>query len=170
MARIDYERKPHKCAYSVCERPALPHGKVCEFHGIAYREQRNKERTEKKKSEKARGKAADPSHQAEHFSAHTDPPRPIKFWPTGNRIQDRLVFMATLKLSTGIAIQSEQIQQVEYYPRGSLFMSSLDFLYIRTTSGTTRITGRGAAQDADAIEQAGVRIYRRPVDDVSRAS
>jgi hypothetical protein len=78
--------------------------------------------------------------------------------------------MATLKLSTGIAIQSEQIQQVEYYPRGSLFMSSLDFLYIRTTSGTTRISGRGATQDADAIEQAGVRVYRRPVDDVSRAS
>jgi hypothetical protein len=50
MARIDYERKLHKCAYSVCERPALPHGKVSEFHGIAYREQWNKERTEKRKS------------------------------------------------------------------------------------------------------------------------
>jgi hypothetical protein len=77
--------------------------------------------------------------------------------------------MATVKLSTGIAIQSEQIQQVEYYPGGSLFVSSLDFLYIRTTTGTTRISGRGAAQDAHAIEQAGVRIYRRAIPDVPRA-
>lgn len=77
--------------------------------------------------------------------------------------------MPALKLSTGIAIQSEHIQQVEYYPGGSLFISSLDFLYIRTTTGTTRITGRGAAQDADAIEQAGVRVYRRPMhSDVAR--
>jgi hypothetical protein len=79
-------------------------------------------------------------------------------------MQDRLVLMAALKLSTGIAIQSEHIQQVEYYPGGSLFMSSLDFLYIRTTTSTTRITGPSAAQDADTIEQAGVRVYRRPMD------
>lgn len=72
--------------------------------------------------------------------------------------------MAALNLSTGIAIQSDQIQQVEYYPGGSLFVSSLDFLYIRTTTGTTRITGPSAAQDADAIEQAGVYVYRRPMD------
>jgi hypothetical protein len=72
--------------------------------------------------------------------------------------------MAALKLSRGIAIQSEDIQQVEYFPGGSLFASSLDFLYIRTTAGTTRIVGRNAAQDADAIEQAGVRVYRRPMD------
>jgi hypothetical protein len=71
--------------------------------------------------------------------------------------------MAALKLSTGIAIQSEDIQQAEYFPGGSLFVSSLDFLYIRTTTGTTRISGRSAAQDADAIEQAGVRLYRRPM-------
>jgi hypothetical protein len=48
MARADYERKPQKCAYGPCERPALPHGKVCEFHGLAYREQRNKERAQKR--------------------------------------------------------------------------------------------------------------------------
>ena len=81
--------------------------------------------------------------------------------------------MAAIKLSTGIALQSEHIQQVEYYPSGSLWISTVingltaprdqDFLYIRTTTGTTRITGRGAAQDADAIEQAGVRVYRRPM-------
>jgi hypothetical protein len=67
MARIDYERTPQKCAYSLCERPTLPRGKVCEFHGIAYREQRNKERTAKRKREKARESAADLSHKAELF-------------------------------------------------------------------------------------------------------
>jgi hypothetical protein len=65
MARIDYERTAQKCAYSLCERPALAHGKVCEFHGIAYREQRNKERTEKRKREKARQSVADLSHKPE---------------------------------------------------------------------------------------------------------
>jgi hypothetical protein len=88
--------------------------------------------------------------------------------------------MAAIKLSTGIAMQSEHIQQVEYYPSGSLWISSFvngftvlrdnDFLYIRTTTGSTRITGRGAAQDADAIEQAGVRVYRRPMPAILRAS
>jgi hypothetical protein len=88
--------------------------------------------------------------------------------------------MAAIKLSTGIEMQSEHIQQVEYYPSGSLWISSFvngftllrdnDFLYIRTTTGTTRITGRGAAQDADAIEQAGVRVYRRPMPAILHAS
>ena len=88
--------------------------------------------------------------------------------------------MATLKLSTGIEIQSQHIQQVEYYPSGSLWISAVvngstalrdqDFLYIRATTGTTRIIGRGAAQDADAIERAGVRVYRRPMPAVLRAS
>ena len=88
--------------------------------------------------------------------------------------------MATLKLSTGIEIQSQHIQQVEYYPSGSLWISTVvnglteshdrDFLYIRTTMGTTRIMGRGAAQDADAIERAGVRVYRRLMPAVLRAS
>jgi hypothetical protein len=85
--------------------------------------------------------------------------------------------MAAIKLSTGIAMQSEHIQQVEYYPGGSLWISSFvngftvlrdnAFLYIRTTTGSTRITG---AQDADAIEQAGVRVYRRPMPAILRAS
>jgi hypothetical protein len=76
--------------------------------------------------------------------------------------------MAALKLSTGIAIQSEHIQKVEYFPGGSLFISceftplaDQHFLYIRTVTGTVRVTGRGAAQDAETIEQAGVRVYRR---------
>jgi hypothetical protein len=76
--------------------------------------------------------------------------------------------MAALKLSTGVAIQSDHIQEVEYYPGGSLWLScgftelaDQHFLYIRTSTGTTRVMGRGAAQDVDTIEQAGVRVYRR---------
>jgi hypothetical protein len=76
--------------------------------------------------------------------------------------------MASLKLSTGIEMQSDQIQHVEYYPGGSLWMScgftalaDQHFLYIRTATTTIRVAGRGAAQDADTIEQAGVRVYRR---------
>jgi hypothetical protein len=85
--------------------------------------------------------------------------------------------MAALKLSTGIEMQSDQIQIVEYYPGGSLWMSSgftaladQHFLYIRTATGTVRVTGRGAAQDADTIEQAGVRVYRRRTLPVLRQS
>jgi hypothetical protein len=76
--------------------------------------------------------------------------------------------MAALKLSTGIEMQSDQIQKVEYYPGGSLWMScgftalaDQHFLYIRTVTGTVRVTGCGAVQDADTIEEAGVRVYRR---------
>jgi hypothetical protein len=76
--------------------------------------------------------------------------------------------MAVLKLSTGIEMQSDQIRQVEYYPGGSLWIScgftalaDQHFLYIRTATGTVRVMGHGAAQDADTIEQAGVRVYRR---------
>ncbi|MGI9071521.1 MAG: hypothetical protein ACR2JB_09470 [Bryobacteraceae bacterium] len=85
--------------------------------------------------------------------------------------------MAALKLSTGIHMQSDQIQQVEYYPGGSLWIScgftelaDQHFLYIRTVTGTVRVTGRGAAQDADTIEQAGVRVYRRRMPVVLRQS
>jgi hypothetical protein len=85
--------------------------------------------------------------------------------------------MAALKLSTGIEMQCDQIQQVEYYPGGSLWMScgftalaDQHFLYIRTATGTVRVTGRGAAQDVDTIEQAGVPVYRRRMPPVLRES
>jgi hypothetical protein len=85
--------------------------------------------------------------------------------------------MAALKLSTGIEMQSDQIQHVEYYPGGSLWMScgftalaDQHFLYIRTATGTIRLAGRGAAQDADTIERAGVRVYRRCMPRVLRES
>jgi hypothetical protein len=85
--------------------------------------------------------------------------------------------MAALKLSTGIEMQSDQIQNVEYYPGGSLWMScgftalaDQHFLYIRTVTGTVQVTGCGAAQDADTIEQAGVRVYRRRMPVVLRQS
>lgn len=82
----------------------------------------------------------------------------LSLWPCGS--------------STGIAIQSEQIRQVEYHPCGSLWINGLiegsaavrdtDFLYVRTSAGATHVSGTGASQDVDAIEQAGVRVYRRP--------
>jgi hypothetical protein len=85
--------------------------------------------------------------------------------------------MAALKLSTGGEIQSEQIQKVEYYAGGSLWMScgftelaDHTFLYIRTATGTIRVTGRRAAQDADTIEQAGVRVNRLCMPPILRES
>jgi hypothetical protein len=85
--------------------------------------------------------------------------------------------MAALKFSTGIEMQFDQIQQVEYYQGGSLWMNcgftalaDQHFLYIRTATGTIRVTGRGAAQDADTLEQAGVQVHRRRMPPVLRAS
>jgi hypothetical protein len=37
-----------------------------------------------------------------------------------------------------------------------------DFLYVRTVDGAARVRGMGAAQDAIALEEAGVRVYRSP--------
>jgi hypothetical protein len=39
-----------------------------------------------------------------------------------------------------------------------------DLLYIRTMDGAARICGSGAAKDAIALEQAGVKVYRPPKD------
>jgi hypothetical protein len=39
-----------------------------------------------------------------------------------------------------------------------------DFLYVRTVDGAARVRGKGAAQDATALEEAGVRVYRSPED------
>jgi hypothetical protein len=78
-----------------------------------------------------------------------------------------------LVLSTGVLVQSENVRHAEYYPQGSLrsdsYISGLliyhgqNFLYIRLRDGIAHVRGPGAAHDADALEQAGVRIYRRPM-------
>jgi hypothetical protein len=89
--------------------------------------------------------------------------------------------MPMLTLSTGNRVLSEQIQRAEYYKRGSLRSDALfnsllpeheaapethqeDFLYIQTINGAARIRGSGAAKDATALEQAGVKVYRPPKD------
>jgi hypothetical protein len=88
----------------------------------------------------------------------------------------------TLTLSTGVAVQSENVQQAAYYPRGSLRLDTLicamsagryrapetqkeNFLYIGTINGPVHVRGRNAEQDATALEQAGVKVYRPPKDD-----
>jgi len=89
--------------------------------------------------------------------------------------------MPTLTLSTGLRLQSEHVQRAEYYPRGSVRSNGLlnallsannavlptfeqDFLYIRTANGPAHVRGSDAALDATTLEQAGVRVYRRPLD------
>jgi hypothetical protein len=38
-----------------------------------------------------------------------------------------------------------------------------DFLYVRTIDGAVRVRGRDAAQNATALQEAGVRVYRSHV-------
>jgi hypothetical protein len=81
--------------------------------------------------------------------------------------------MPTLTLSTGDTLQTEGIRGAEFYPCGSLLNKASvnaiwvqreqDFLYIRTAKGSTHVRGSGAAQDATALEQAGIRVNRRPI-------
>jgi hypothetical protein len=40
-----------------------------------------------------------------------------------------------------------------------------NFLYIGTLNGPVHVRGRNAEQDATALEQAGVKVYRPPKDD-----
>ena len=88
--------------------------------------------------------------------------------------------MPQVILSNGVTVQSENIRHAEFYPRGSLrsdgFISGLlihhtqDFLFIRLSDGNTHIRGNGAGEDANALERAGVRMYRRPMPITRRAS
>jgi hypothetical protein len=82
-------------------------------------------------------------------------------------------------LSTGLRLLPEHVQMAAYYPSGSLRSSALlhslmaghvglsatheqDFLYVRTVDGAARVRGTSAAQDAAALEEAGVHVYRSP--------
>jgi hypothetical protein len=88
--------------------------------------------------------------------------------------------MPQLTLSTGRRLLSEHVKRAEYFPSGSLTIAAMlnlgptrknkaaatheqDFLYIRTVNGATHVRGGGAAQDATALEEAGVRVYRQPM-------
>ena len=80
--------------------------------------------------------------------------------------------MPELVLSGGLIVQSEKVRYAEYYPCGSLrtdsFINGLpiqheqDFLFIRLSDDIVRVRGHSAERDANALEDAGVRVYRRP--------
>lgn len=89
--------------------------------------------------------------------------------------------MPALRLSTGFTLLSEQVVQAAYYARGSFRVNALvnvmsagrygaletheqNLLFIRTTNGKVHVQGSGAEQDATTLEQAGVRVYRSPLD------
>jgi hypothetical protein len=92
--------------------------------------------------------------------------------PKNTGVPDELSYMPALTLSTGNTLQTEAIRCAEYYPCGSLLNKALvnaiwvqreqDFLYIRTARGSAHVCGIGASEDAKALEQAGIRVNRRP--------
>jgi hypothetical protein len=93
--------------------------------------------------------------------------------PKNTGLIQELSYMPALTLSTGVTFQTEAIRCAEYYPCGSLLNKvsvsriwvphEKDFLFIRTAKGSTHVCGCGAAQDATALEEAGVRVNRRPL-------
>ena len=89
--------------------------------------------------------------------------------------------MPPVTLSTGVTILSQHVQQVAYYPRGSLRVDALihrlsagrygavetheqNLLCIHTISGSVHVSGDDAEEDAAALELAGVKVYRPPKD------
>jgi hypothetical protein len=70
-------------------------------------------------------------------------------------------------------VQSENVHYAEFCPAGSLrndaylngllIMHQKDFLFIRLSDGIAHVRGGGAAQDADALEKLGAKVYRRPM-------
>jgi hypothetical protein len=89
--------------------------------------------------------------------------------------------MPAVTLSTGVSVLCEDVQEAAYYPRGSLRVDALihgmsagrygaaetlqqNFLCIRTINGSVHVRGNDAEEDATALEQAGVKVYRPPKD------
>ena len=81
--------------------------------------------------------------------------------------------MPELVLSGGLIVQSEKVRYAEYHPCGSLRADSLinnggpilqeqDFLFLRLSDDIVRVRGHSAERDANALEHAGVRVYRSP--------
>src|SRR3954470_4107321 len=102
-----------------------------------------------------------------------------KTLPRNRSILDKLIYMPALTLSTGVKLLCEQVQRVEFYPRGSYRVSALvyaisegrngaldtnekDFLCVHTINGKIHVRGSGAAKDAIALEEAGIQVYRGP--------
>jgi hypothetical protein len=84
--------------------------------------------------------------------------------------------MPGVRLSTGVRLLSEHVQQAAYYPRGSLRVDGLihkmsagrygaaeihdqNFLCVRTINGSVHARGSEAGEDATALEQAGIKVY-----------
>jgi hypothetical protein len=88
-------------------------------------------------------------------------------------VPDEPFIMPRVTLSTGVTFPSECIRYAEYYPSRSRLNEDVvncipaqrekDFLFIRTVRGSAHVRGNGAAQDATVLEQAGVRVDRRPI-------
>lgn len=87
--------------------------------------------------------------------------------------------MSAVKLSTGQMLLSDDVQMAAYYPRGSVRSDGLvnllvsgddaavtkherDLLYVRTIHTGLRVLGKNAALDANALEEAGIPVYRSP--------
>jgi hypothetical protein len=90
--------------------------------------------------------------------------------------------MPALTLSTGVRFLSEDVQQAAYYPRGSPRVTALlydlsagrygtaetheeNLLCISTINRKLHVRGTDAEQDATALEEAGVKVYRRSTGD-----
>lgn len=80
--------------------------------------------------------------------------------------------MPNIELSTGLSIRPEHIERAEYYPPeafrqygchfGGPEMRDCPFLFIQMRNGMERISGSHAAEDAQALEDAGIRVIRHP--------
>jgi hypothetical protein len=87
--------------------------------------------------------------------------------------------MPEVTLSIGVRLLSQQVHRAEFYPSGSFRSSTIihsisagrygaletheqSFLCIHTTNGTVHVRGSGAARDAAALEEVGIRVYRSP--------
>jgi hypothetical protein len=88
-------------------------------------------------------------------------------------LRDALTYMLTVTLSTGITLLSDHVHSAEYYPSGSLLNSAFingelarreeNFLQVRTVHGAVCVRGATAADDAGALQKAGIHVYRRAV-------
>ena len=80
--------------------------------------------------------------------------------------------MSVVKLRTGLKLLVEHIGRADFFARGSARNHAAvsgrparyeeDFLYIRTVNGATYVRGGDAAQDANALESAGICVRRSP--------
>lgn len=83
--------------------------------------------------------------------------------------------ITTVRLSVGRILSAQEIIAATYFPKGALRNEALlngseqrhtqDFLFISLKGEALRVFGEAAVRDAGILEGAGVRVYRRPVDE-----